>query len=566
MRKGFIRFGIALSGSVFAIAVAFLLLDIAPQLVLLPFLVAAIVCARIAGFVPSIIIVIVGAGFAWSEQAFPGLLSSGPIGGAVTGAALLLVAFVSSRRSSARSKPATAGDAIAPVVASKPKVSPDRTDEARAVKAKSEELERLQQKRPTKVVDEPFFTLPPPILPTDSRTSPSLQSPLESPAPIDPDAGRSLAELFGRMEAEGKPPVIASKFESDPPPAADDFSPSKIDSVQNFSRAIPMPPPPEPIPPREVAASVELTPEVTSPQIETPTDPFILGNPDTEFFPTVASDASLQPIPSIQQEESEPFFFAPAPSEPDAAASINESSTTSSMTASTAIPMFGESAAADSLAEPIVPSNYYELTCFVCQKSFNAYEAEWCECLVRERSLLCPNCGRCSCKAPATYRHKLWINAPADLMSARRREATPGDEAVPEHTRPLILVVEDESDMLAIVSLLIRSLGYGLLVARDGEEGLRIAKLHRPDLVVSDALLPKMDGREMCRLLKEDRALEGVRTVVMTGVYTYNKYKSEALSAFRVDAYIFKPINMDELKATIGRLLAVPQDATRTQE
>jgi len=143
-------------------------------------------------------------------------------------------------------------------------------------------------------------------------------------------------------------------------------------------------------------------------------------------------------------------------------------------------------------------------------------------------------------------------------LTARKRDGAAADPEVPEHTRPLVLVVEDESDMLAIVSLLIRSLGYGLIVARDGEEGLRLGKLHRPELVLSDALLPKMDGREMCKLLKEDSALQSVKTVVMTGVYTYNKYKSEALLAFKVDAYIFKPINMDELKSTISKLLSTP--------
>lgn len=131
----------------------------------------------------------------------------------------------------------------------------------------------------------------------------------------------------------------------------------------------------------------------------------------------------------------------------------------------------------------------------------------------------------------------------------------PAPEAAKRNDPPIVLLVEDESEMLAIVSHTVRTMGYRLVVARDGEEGIRLARQEKPDLVLADALIPKLDGREMCRMIKEDPSLPPMKTVVMTGVYTYNKYKNEALARFRVDNYIFKPINLEELEAVLTKHL-----------
>lgn len=136
--------------------------------------------------------------------------------------------------------------------------------------------------------------------------------------------------------------------------------------------------------------------------------------------------------------------------------------------------------------------------------------------------------------------------------------AAPPPAPAIRHELPTVLLVEDESEMLALVSHTIRTLGYRLVVARDGEEGLRLARQEKPGLVLADALIPKLDGREMCRLIKEDPSLPPMKTVVMTGVYTYNKYKNEALARFKVDNYVFKPINLEELKAVLTKHLGSP--------
>ena len=65
--------------------------------------------------------------------------------------------------------------------------------------------------------------------------------------------------------------------------------------------------------------------------------------------------------------------------------------------------------------------------------------------------------------------------------------------------RPLVLLVDDEKDIQRVASRVIQSLGYGLVLGHNGEEGLELAPRYKPDLVLTDALMPRMDGREMAR-------------------------------------------------------------------
>ena len=79
--------------------------------------------------------------------------------------------------------------------------------------------------------------------------------------------------------------------------------------------------------------------------------------------------------------------------------------------------------------------------------------------------------------------------------------------------RPLILVVDDEKDIQRVAVRVLESLGYGLVLAPNGEAGLEIARRYKPDLVLSDALMPKLDGREMCLRLKNDPETAGIKVV-----------------------------------------------------
>ncbi|MBV9496689.1 MAG: response regulator [Acidobacteria bacterium] len=198
------------------------------------------------------------------------------------------------------------------------------------------------------------------------------------------------------------------------------------------------------------------------------------------------------------------------------------------------------------------PRDGYEICCFNCQQLFDATAAEWCHCVGRDNTLVCPQCQGCFCKAPAAYRERFWMDAPPSLferkMIGSRRAIAAGSNPSPhEVKRPLILLVEDDENVQLIVRTVVTSMGYGFIAAANGQEGLLLAHEYRPDLILSDAFMPKLDGREMCRLLKEDPATAVSKAIIMTGLYTDRKYRNEALDYFKVDDYVAKPLAVDDL-------------------
>jgi CheY-like chemotaxis protein len=206
-------------------------------------------------------------------------------------------------------------------------------------------------------------------------------------------------------------------------------------------------------------------------------------------------------------------------------------------------------------------SGRYEITCVTCSIAFSAVEGEWCSCLTKERTLICPNCLMCFCKAPPSYRENFWLNAPPRLFERRndelRRQQMPVTENIPPEQvrRPLVMLVEDDKDIPGIVKAICDRLGYGFVAANNGQDGLTLARLYFPNLILADAFMPKLDGREMCRVLKEELWSSDCRMVIMTGLYTDMKYKTEALKRFRVDDYLSKPVSITDLIDVLQKYL-----------
>jgi CheY-like chemotaxis protein len=202
----------------------------------------------------------------------------------------------------------------------------------------------------------------------------------------------------------------------------------------------------------------------------------------------------------------------------------------------------------------------YEVACFHCQKPFDALLAPWCSCLVTERTVACPHCGHCFCKAAGPYKSRFWSGAPRALWDRKfSAHLTQTDEWTnPEPAivaRPLVLLVDDEADIRRVAISVIDSMGYGLVVGKNGAEGLELAQRYMPDLVLTDALMPKLDGREMCRRLKAEPATAAIKVVVMTSLYTNIKHQNEAFKNFKVDDYLSKPVESTQLRDLLKKHL-----------
>ena len=207
------------------------------------------------------------------------------------------------------------------------------------------------------------------------------------------------------------------------------------------------------------------------------------------------------------------------------------------------------------------PGETYVVSCYNCQASFDALGSNWCSCLVSKRTLVCSSCLTCFCKAPTSYRQKFWELAPQSLWDRVIAEGKIAYELPPnpspeDVTRPLVLVVDDERDIQRVALRTIGSLGYGVVIATNGLEGLELAKRYHPDLVLADAFMPKLDGREMCQRLKTDPETTEIKVVIMTGIYTAARYKSEAFREFLADDYLAKPLQFRELSEVLQKHLA----------
>lgn len=216
-----------------------------------------------------------------------------------------------------------------------------------------------------------------------------------------------------------------------------------------------------------------------------------------------------------------------------------------------------------SAAEPMMRhavSRYFNVSCVNCRQQFDAIEAGWCSCLITERSLFCPHCGNCFCKAALEFKVDFWTEAPQAMWDRRVVEESRFAQLKPNPMvslakRPLVLVLDDERPILSLAAHLIESLGYGVVTGVNGEEGLFLARTYTPDVILSDALMPRMDGREMCRKIKSDPQLANTKVVIMTSLSTRPRDRSTAYKEFRMDEYLQKPLSFEDLRKVLAKFL-----------
>ncbi|MFL0797154.1 MAG: response regulator transcription factor [Cellvibrionaceae bacterium] len=111
----------------------------------------------------------------------------------------------------------------------------------------------------------------------------------------------------------------------------------------------------------------------------------------------------------------------------------------------------------------------------------------------------------------------------------------------------VVLVVDDSPEALGLINDALEAANINVLLALEGQQALTIAKRMRPDIILLDAVMPRMDGFETCRRLKEDPELAGIPVIFMTGL-TETKDIVRGLESGGVD-YLTKPIRPDELLA-----------------
>jgi len=115
-----------------------------------------------------------------------------------------------------------------------------------------------------------------------------------------------------------------------------------------------------------------------------------------------------------------------------------------------------------------------------------------------------------------------------------------------------ILIADDEQSIRLLVRRLL-SQNYIVLEASDGEEAIDIARSQKPDLILMDIMMPKVDGYTACHQITKDQATKAIPVVMLTGVgHELNKKLSFEVGA---KGYITKPFSLQDLLDVIGPLL-----------
>jgi len=120
--------------------------------------------------------------------------------------------------------------------------------------------------------------------------------------------------------------------------------------------------------------------------------------------------------------------------------------------------------------------------------------------------------------------------------------------------KPKILFVDDDKGIRESWQLILEQVGYDVVIAPDAETGLEIAEKENPDLLITDILLPHMDGMALCKKVREIPKLKQIRIILITGVFKDIDFRIK-LEKGIADCFVLKPIDKDELLKKIKELI-----------
>jgi DNA-binding response OmpR family regulator len=122
-----------------------------------------------------------------------------------------------------------------------------------------------------------------------------------------------------------------------------------------------------------------------------------------------------------------------------------------------------------------------------------------------------------------------------------------------EREQPVVLAADDDEDILELIAFRLEHSGYTVLQARDGQEALDLARTTRPDLAVLDVMMPRIDGIEVTRRLRENDSTTRIPIILLTA----RTQEADVQRGFDAgaDDYIRKPFSPQELSARVQAIL-----------
>lgn len=124
-----------------------------------------------------------------------------------------------------------------------------------------------------------------------------------------------------------------------------------------------------------------------------------------------------------------------------------------------------------------------------------------------------------------------------------------------EANQKKILIADDESHILHVVSLKLRNAGFNVVTARDGQEALEMALSEKPDLLITDYHMPLLSGLELCQKMKQDPVTAGIPAIMLTARgYHLEPQDTERSGILRM---LSKPFSPRQLLSTVNEVLNI---------
>jgi CheY-like chemotaxis protein len=145
---------------------------------------------------------------------------------------------------------------------------------------------------------------------------------------------------------------------------------------------------------------------------------------------------------------------------------------------------------------------------------------------------------------------------PQQEQRARRmrrvREGTRSGRAPPAAARPLVLVVDDDPHIAAVVAVIVEDAGFRPLVAPDGRRALALVRTTWPRLVITDLMMPQLDGAGLAAALRTAAATRGLP---MPPVIVMTATRHHSAQELGVDALVLKPFDLEQVDQLVGQLV-----------
>ena len=128
-----------------------------------------------------------------------------------------------------------------------------------------------------------------------------------------------------------------------------------------------------------------------------------------------------------------------------------------------------------------------------------------------------------------------------------------------------VLLVEDDTNLSEIYKARLEAEGFQVLVAKDGEEGLMVAKANQPDLLISDVMMPRVSGMEMLEIIKSSDSLKNMKVIMLTALnQDTDEERAKGLGA---DKYLVKSqVTLEDIISAVHDLLGDANAATTADQ